>query len=216
MRCYKIQFQKKALINNWNLNSIDVYMIIFTLLSVKSNTLVYIYIHYNYLFTRILDLFLVSRNEMIACSYKKSGNFLSFINKNLLPEITTIKNTSDKLSLSLSSTDYINNMFSNINSNIFKKDYISKNLDIIKKLMYISTYNKMSNLTKMAVNKDYKEFICNIWKSQDDWHFYKNFFFVELKLSNIIDSCIFIIKDKNKFINLISNTLHDKNEGKII
>lgn len=161
--------EKKALISDSTEDSTGVYVIVFRLLSVKSNTLVYSYIHYNYLFTTILVLFLVSRNKMMTYNYKEPRNFLSIIDKSLLSEITDSKDNSDKsLALELSTTDNVGNMFSNINSNIYEKDHISRSLDIINKLTYVSTYDKISNLTKMAVNRDYMRFICNILDFLDD------------------------------------------------
>lgn len=32
---------------------------------------------------------------------------------------------------------------------------------------------------------------------------------------NLINSYVFLVKDKDKFINLVSNTLHDKSEGRV-
>lgn len=57
--------------------------------------------------------------------------------------------------------------------------------------------------------------VYNILDFINKWHFYKNFFSVEQQLPNIINSCIFIIKKKNKFIKLVSNTLYNKSKDRI-
>lgn len=67
----------------------------------------------------------------------------------------------------------------------------------------------------MALNKNYKEFICSILDCLDNWRFDEYYFSREQKLPNIINSCVFIIHDKDKFIKLISDTLYVNCEGSV-
>ena len=67
----------------------------------------------------------------------------------------------------------------------------------------------------MALHKDYKGFICSILGSLETWYFRDELYNTEQILPNIINSCVFIVKDKDKFINILPKTLFDKFEGSI-
>lgn len=196
---------KKTVDDSTTLNS-GVYVIVFRLINVKSKTLVYNYTHYNDLFKECLIFFLLARNELMLEVYKEPGSFLSIIDKNLLwVEEGEQGEKPDKLSLSKSSTDNVSNQLTNVNRFMSDKHYISNVLDLINKLTYVSTYDEMSVLTKMAINKDYFGFICNILESLDEWRFNENSFNSDQILPNIINSCVFIVKEKDKLIKLVSD-----------
>ena len=80
------------------------YLIIFRVLNLKSNTIIYNYIHYNALFRYSLIVFLLARNVLMLNTYKEPGNFLSFLDKDCLSNNTDCLDNNkldkfDKLSL---------------------------------------------------------------------------------------------------------------------
>lgn len=196
----------KKLVDDSTTPNTGVYVIVFRLLNVKSKTLVYNYTHYNDLFKECLIFFLLARSELMLQVYKEPGSFLSIIDKNLLRvEEGEQGEKPDKLWLSKSSTENVSNQLINVNRFMNDKHYISNVIEFINKLTYVSNYNEMSVLTKMAVNKDYRGFIYNILSCIDEWRFYENSFNSDQILPNIINSCVFIVKDKDKLIKLVSD-----------
>lgn len=148
-------------------------------------------------------------------TYKEPGNFLSFIDKSLL-ERDNDKDYDNvaKLALSLCNDD-MSYLLDNVNLYISNENYISSALDFISKLTYLANYNEIAFLTKMAIYKDYRGFISNILGSLEKWSFNEGHYIIQEKLPTIINSCVFIVKDKDKFINILSKTLYDKCEGSI-
>lgn len=140
------------------INNSSMYVIVFRLLNVKSNTLVFNYIDYNYSFKNILFLFLLSRYEMMLQTYKEPGHFLSFINKSLFSNLQV----TDNLSSSKGSTDNIIYLLDHFYISPHSDNYIYEALGVINLLTYTTDYSEMSILIKKAVNKDYKGFISNI------------------------------------------------------
>lgn len=67
----------------------------------------------------------------------------------------------------------------------------------------------------MGLAKDYKGFMCNILGYLEDWSLYEKLFSQKQKLPNIINGCVFIVQDKDKFIKNMSNTLFDKCDGSL-
>ncbi len=158
---------KEQLVDSSNSDN-GVYVIVFRVLNFKSNILVYSYIHYNILFTNILILLLLSRNIFMLNTYKEPGNFLSFIDKDCLDKRYDKLN---ELSLSKTSHQDMSDILDNVNMYVTKENYIYSALGLISKLTYLSHNDKIAFLTKMALNKDYKGFICNILGSFERWYF---------------------------------------------
>lgn len=178
---------KEQLIDSSNSDN-GVYVIVFRVLNFKSNTLVYSYIHYNTLFTNILILFLLSRNIFMLNTYKEPGNFLSFRPIKKKDYLDKRYDKLNELSLSKTSHQDMSDILDNVNMYVTKENYIYSALGLISKLTYLSHNDKIAILVKMALNKYYKGFICNILGSLERWYFredQKPQFFTNFELLNL-------------------------------
>ena len=77
---------------------------------------------------------------------------------------------------------------------------------IINKLIYLCDYNLMFKLIDLATKKDYKEFAKEIFNSIDNYEkLFYNLKDIEVERSfNIINGCLFVVKDLNLFINSLT------------
>ena len=91
---------------------------------------------------------------------------------------------------------------SDIGYNTFLATDWESTFRIINKLTYICDYNLMFKLIDLATKKDYKKFAMEIFNSIDNYEkLFNNLKDVEVEKSfNIINGCVFVVKDLNLFI----------------
>lgn len=217
-----------------NQSGVNVLMI--RVLKGKTNTLVYNYIKYPYIFTRCLLAYLLHRTDDTNFLSREMGGYIGVIDENIADEYVNI---TDALSLNsdlirgfLYNLDDPNqNPSLNLDHDRFSviKDHPFNSfafINLINCMNYLSNTQDMSNLLELAYNKDYYLFIEKILSSipnnkssLDIWDSEKGFITFLMDESskslkpNILHSCLFIVSDKDSFLSNIRAKGYNINEG---
>jgi DNA-directed RNA polymerase len=184
-------------------NPLGVYLVMFRVLNLKTNVLVYNYIYYPRFFFLTLLTYLTSREEDIPNAVVREwGDFLSIFDINLHENLQY----HDKLKLNL-----INKRGEELLYAIDKSDYLATDLhstlNLINKLYYTVDYNSMFNIISLACKKDYMGFVKEILGSIKDYDILSNKIsnFELDKSINMINPCLFVVKDLDKFISNLTD-----------
>jgi hypothetical protein len=190
------------------LSKFDFYIVSFRVVLNKDNNggyksvLVYNYLPYNVIFSDVLLQYLITKHRFSnSITFEQYGNFYTIIDDNIGSSnelITEIKASPNKYNEHLNYNSEINNMYEHLD-----------NLDYSKKFVTITDINNMYNLLNLLYNKDYENFIFSYLKSvkvKDNIDFNPNQLNLDLNIDidvNLLNSCLFIIKDLEAFIGII-------------
>lgn len=181
----------------------------FRVLKKDSNVLIYNYITYHSLFSITWLWFIRVRSQIIGNIYKEPGNFLTIL--------VGSEDFEDRLQLSKTVID-VENIFRNIGAmSRYNRDCnIIEILKLINRLIYVSRFDMLPVLLDMAYNKDYMGFIKIILGDLHDYDY--NIRFIgndEIKNAyfNIINSCLFVVKDLDALLHNISLNNYNVNAG---
>lgn len=184
------------------------YVLMIRVLNKDSRSLVYNYISYPQEFYYTLMYFLSTRSIATARSYKEPGDLLSIFDKNFVGDPVE-----DKLMISKSLLDLeklIYNMLSFSNSNTYKETF-----GIINRLVIHTDTRSMSGLVDLAIKRDHESFVNEILGSLDNYHKLRGVLSRDKNVEpiSIINGCVFIVKDIEKFILSVKDNNYNLNAG---
>ena len=193
--------QSEQLNVNGQIYNDNFYLIAFRVLNVKKLDVVYNYISYNTLFLGPLLAFLQARNDTLDL-YREPGYFLSVVDDNLSISRESLESPLD---LSWDSPN-LNGVLTNIDAQISTTKPLYEVLNIISRLVYIAKQDIMYNILENSVHRKYMPFIENIIGTLPRYPYLlcKDLRYQEKSQHSLIKSCVFIVKDKDKFIKNIS------------
>lgn len=197
------------------LNINKFYLVMVRVLNKDSNILVYNYISYPYIFYNTFMAFIATRNKYSSVHndnkfYRQAGDFISIFEDRL--DIGDVK---DKLSLSKSTIN-----LESIIDNIFYFPNTLTNVqvfNIINRLILQVNIDSMSHLTFLALHKEYKAFAIEVLRTLDDD--YSNCLVRDLDIEenikplSIINGCLFVVEDIEKFVESIRKYNYNINTG---
>lgn len=181
-----------------------IYLVMFRLLNKKSDVLVYNYMNYSPLFLSPLLTYLSLRDDIIPNAvFREWGDYISIVDTSLMGD--SIINS--KLDLSLCHEN-LRVLLASVGKSEYLATDLKSTLNLINKLTYLADYDLMSKLIDLANKKNYLEFIKEILNSVDNAEMLigKLSSIENVRSINIINSCLFVVKDIDKFI----NNLRDK------
>jgi group I intron endonuclease len=208
---------EKGIINNdkhISKNSEGIYLVMFRVLNKNTNVLVYNYIYYNPLFIQTLMVYIICRGKYPNMELGEWNEYLTILDYELLGlEDKTV----DRLFLNENNQD-----FKDFRSYITSSDCAIRDLKsifvLINKLIYIGNYKEMSNIIELAYKKDYLKSIKEILGSLKEYvlleEYLRNIDLIEERESiNIINSCLFIVKNLNFFVDNVKKKGYVVNGG---
>lgn len=177
------------------------YLIVFRVLNTKKLDVVYNYISYNTLFFEPLLAFLLARNDTLDLN-REPGYFLSVVDDNLPISKESLESP---LYFSWNSPN-LNGVLANLDAQISTTKPLHEVLNIISRLVYTAKQDIMYNIFENTVHRRYMPFIENIIGTLPRYPYLlcKDFRYQEPSQHSLIKSCVFIVKDKDKFIKNIS------------
>lgn len=183
-----------------NLNRFGVYLVAFRVLSGNNPSLIYNYLFYPDIFTDLLLMFSIIRFRFAdSWVYEEWGGIYTFIDESLGYDKEGI--IKDLINTPNNFNEYLKLEFENPESKINKSNKDSNFINILNKFVYIMDLNKMFYLLRLIYIKD------NINFTQ---YLLKEFMNINISLSNlnmldtnILNNSIFIVRDLNKFLNII-------------
>lgn len=190
-----------------DINKFYVFMI--RVLNKDSKCLVYNYVSYPDVFYFTFMYFLCSRSKLMLNSiYREPGHFLSVIDKSL-----DSNPVEDKLSLAKT---YFN--LENFVDNIVKAYYSVTSIEILRlitRLVLQLDNQSMPRLVDLALKKDYVTFVEEILGSLDNYHIIDKIVSLDKNIEpfSIINGCVFIVKDLEKFIQNVRDIGYNLNAG---
>ena len=195
-------------------NSDKYYMLMIRVLNNKSRNLVYNYISYPSIFFDTFTFFLASRTKFIDRNYREPGHILSTIDNNLFTDSNLFGEAiSDKLIISKKLVN-----FERIMENVSNSYYTITNTEIyrlINRLVIAIGINSMSKLVDLALKKEHEAFIKEILGSLDNYSRLVRDLKDDRNIEpiSIINSCLFVVKDIEKFIIHIRDNNYNINQG---
>lgn len=183
------------------------YVLMIKVLNKDSRSLVYNYISYPYEFYYTFMWFLCYRSKIAGNSYVEPGQFLSIIDKSLgdNPVEGKFKDGCEDL---INLNDHV------IDLDRYRITYIEV-FRLINKLVMHADICTMSQLVDIALKKDYKSFAWKILGSSLN-NYNKNKVFSinrDIERLSIINGCVFIVKDLEKFILSVRDNNYNLNAG---
>ena len=185
-----------------SLDKSGVYLVAFGVLNNDKPTLIYSYIFYPDLFVDLLLMYLILRNRFReSIIYNRWGTFYTFIDESL---------GYGKEGLIKLLMDSPNSFNEYLNLDSHDKD---EDLDFFynsKKYIYINNIYKMCYLLNLVYSLDNISFIQSLYKE----HIPEDKLSSNPKIyTNLSDNCLFVVRDLNKFINIIKKGGIDVNQG---
>ena len=189
-------------------NPLGLYLVMFRLLNVKTGVIVYNYIYYPSFFKDVLLLYIFSKtkDEIYNGVTREWGDFLSVIDYNIFyGEEENIDNkNNEKLVVSFLDPTLKDLLVMLNTSELFAAD-ISYILYLINRLIYVGDGKDMFNIISSASKKDYVGFIKEILGTIPNHDLLMNKVLhgkIKLKSKSIsmINSCLFLVHDLDKFI----------------
>jgi hypothetical protein len=179
----------------------DFYLIVFRVLNTNKQDVVYNYIGYNLSFLRTFFLFLIAKNDSLDIN-REPGYFLSVIDSDLFPKDWV--GFHDPLHLSIIS-DNIGNVLSSLDAQISYDKAMYGILNIISRLFYVCNYDTMYSIFENSIYRRYLPFIEQILGHLSLYPslMSKSFSSQEAFSASLINGCVFMVRDKDKFINRI-------------
>ena len=184
-----------------------IYLISFRRLNKNSNTLIYNYIKYPYLFLGSLIVYLLLRSYYI--NYKEFSDkrhYFVILDASLTSEYTDYirpKNDNSGINTSYLSTD-VNNYLENIgeisNINIL--------IELLNHIMFVGKIDDICYVLEKSVLKEFDmltRFVFNGYNISEN--------LVKYKEDNILNSSLYVVKDLNLLIDSIQKKGYDVNEG---
>lgn len=195
--------------NTLNINKF--YVVMVRVLNNESKVLVYNYISYPYMFFFTFLTFITTRNIHSSINthiHRQADDFLSIFQDRL-----NISDVKDKLFISKESLD-IEKVLSNLSHfpHIVTKVEIFK---LINRLIMLVNLDSISKLTCLAITKNYKIFVKEILGSLDGYPTLVKYLDDDDndKSLSIINGCIFVVEDIEKFIEAIKKHNYNINTG---
>lgn len=185
--------------------ALGIYLVMFRVLNYENNRILYNYVYYPDIFINCLLAYLILSNDNYDYAIKEWGDYTVIVDNSLdmHPYI-----------LSLNKLDQIKRMYKNRNTSDWN---IYDIINLIYLLIYPTDYNKMSFLFDAAYRKSYISFSQEILVPILGYYLFvkDNPESVEGVNINIIDNCIFVVKDLDLFIKTLkeNNKLYNINEG---
>lgn len=190
---------KSDIINSKKVHQKGIYLVMFRVLNLKTKVLVYNYVYYPNFFLQTLLVYLARRSSTISSIVAREwGEHTCIVDSSL----HDLLHTTGKLDLNLLNPQ-LTQILSDVGDSIhFATDWEST-FRIINKLTYSCDYNLMFKLIDLATKKDYKGFAMEIFNSINNYEkLFNNLKDVEVERPfNIINACLFVVKDLNLFIN---------------
>ena len=196
--------QQGALVNN-NQDLDKFYMVMIKVFNRDSRSLVYNYISYSTLFYDTFAYYFNTRSLLIGNVYKEPSSLLTIHDANSLDytpddKLYICKNFLPLQGLDLSTETY---KYDTSNVGIFR---------FINKLSLVVTIDYMSFLVNLAMDKNYISFTKEVLGSiKGHEQFIKNV--SNTQSINIIDSCLFVVGNLDKFVTCIKNYGYNINTG---
>ncbi len=176
-----------------------IYLVMFRVLNLKTKVLVYNYVYYPDFFIQILVVYLSRRSStMPSIVVREWGEYTCLLDSSL----NDILLNAGKLDLNKLNPQ-LNEFLSVIGDSTYLASDWESTFIIINKLSYICDYNLMFKLINLATKKDYKGFAKEIFNSINNYEkLFNNLKGIEIERPfNIINGCLFVVKDLNLFIN---------------
>ena len=207
-------------IQSQNNNQDRIYLLMFRVLNYNSKALIYNYITYPLIFTHTLYDFIVHRSNVLGNTYREPGNLLCILDKQIFGTDHESQDVDKFLHPGVIEKDL---------DTISKSFYTFAITDILKyinKLVIFSDVFSMSLLIDIAYNKNYDVFVKEILGSLSNYDKLVNKLSSDNKFDdknkdidtnaqaiNIINSCLFIVRDEKKLINNIKALDYNVNPG---
>ena len=182
-------------------NKQSFYLIVFRVLNTNKQDVVYNYIEYNLLFFKPFVSFLLAKNDSLDIN-REPGYFLSFLDSKFDSKLVS----SDKpLYLSLNSGN-IGEILNDLPNQISYDKPFYDILRIINRLILISNYDTMHNMLEKSFYRRHSSFIYEVLGSLPNYSrlLSRNFTVQENFSPSLINSCVFIVRDKHTFLNILS------------
>lgn len=175
-----------------------IYLVMFRVLNLKTKVLVYNYVYYP-------DFFF---NTLLAYMCRRSSTIPSIVAREWGEYTCLFDSSFDTLSVNIGKLDLnklnpqLNELFRVIGDSTYLATDWESTFRFINKLTYLCDYNLMFKLIDLALKKDYKNFAMEIFKSLDNYEkLFNSLNDIEVEKSfNIINGCLFVVKDLNLFI----------------
>ena len=175
-----------------------IYLVMFRVLNLKSKVLVYNYVYYPDFFFHTLLVYLTTRTSTTpSIVLREWGEYTCLFDNSLNESLVKF----DKLDL-----NQYNPILHEFLSSLGDYTYLGTDWEsryrIINKLTYLCDYDLMFKLIDLAVKKDYKEFALEIFNSVYNYEkLFDSLKDIEVeKPFNIINGCLFVVKDLKQFI----------------
>ena len=188
-----------------------IYLVMFRVLNKDSNTLVYNYIYYNPLFLQCLVFYFILRVDFSNdTDLNEKNDYLVLLDSEFLDTNDKKKN---KLFLNKGNW-HIKYIFDCIRSSDF---YIDDLLYKLNKLIYTANYEEMSYIILLANRKEYIKYINEILGSIEGYTLLEeslqNSFVEEVNSINLINGCLFVVKNLKFFIDNVKEKGYTVNGG---
>lgn len=185
-----------------SLDKPGVYLVAFGVLNNDKPTLIYSYIFYPDLFVDLLLMYLIIRTRFRdSIIYNRWGTFYTFIDESL---------GYGKEGLIKLLMDSPNSFNEYLNLDSHDKDEDSDFFYNSKKYIYINNIYKMCYLLDLVYRLDNISFIQSLYKE----HIPEDKLWSNSKIyTNLLDNCLFVVRDLNKFINIIKKGGINVNQG---
>lgn len=177
------------------------YLVVFRILNINKVEVVYNYIRYNELFLNPLLVILLARSNTLNI-YREPGYFLNVLDDGLAND-----KSSNKSPLYLSEhSSNIGQVFENLDYQVSYTKPLLDVLNIISRLVYIANQDIMYKILEHAVHKRYMPFIKIIIVDLLRYPYLisQDFTAQEKSDRSIVNSCVFIVKNKDKLIKKIA------------
>lgn len=200
---------------------LGIYLVAFRVLNKKNNTLIYNYLYYDPLFLEAFMAFLPFRN-FYSIRYAEWGDTSIIFNENVF--LNNSKYSKIKLS-DFKDDDYrrIKYIFTNQEEfnyslrhlgDYYVESITQQLVNSINKLTYTVSNEDMIKIFGLALNKEYKSYINTIISPLKDLSDINESIEDKPKVKiNLLNSCLFIVRDLKSFIGDLNNQGHSVNEG---
>lgn len=167
------------------------YLIVFRVFNRKENSVIYSSISYNKLFFDPL-LHYIKVKAYRYIEYEEPGHFVTLLDYSLLDHLPNSR---------LLRTDCSNYILNDFCQFLRKDELLLSMLDIVNSMVLFSDYDDMSCILKSAVKRIYVEFIDKIlYEAPDYRNLAKYYNYLDSSQHSLVHTCLFIVKDKDKFI----------------
>lgn len=168
------------------------YLIVFRVFNREENSVIYSSISYNKLFFVPLLQYIKTKNCGLF-AYEEPGNFLTLIDYSLRDPLHGHR---------LMRNEFSQLILENLPLLVKNDDPVLLSmLNIVNRMVLLSDYDDMSCILKLAVKRIYVDFIHMILHEAPSYKYFAKYYRdLDSSQHSLVHNCLFIVKDKDKFI----------------